>query len=309
MDLKAVLDVGIEVGNLLGSYFASPEKRLYGGYLISSLFLAYFVFWRTKQGGSFIKYVFDKRIWLSRSSQVDYTLILFNGFVKVLLISHFLLYGLHLAFWVGEYLRRFSFLSSVGLSQTQTIVGYTIALSVLGDLSVYGVHRLMHEIPFLWRFHSVHHSATTLTPLTQLRLHPVELIINNLRSVLIFGLVTGIFDALSSYAVSKWTFLGVNVFGFVFFAFGANLRHSHVPLRYWSFIEYVFVSPYQHQIHHSSDPAHHNRNYGSKFALWDWIFGTLVRSKGVEHVRFGLHLASHKHNSFVGALVSPFRKL
>ena len=93
----------------------------------------------------------------------------------------------------------------------------------------------MHKLPFLWEFHKIHHSATSLNPLTQYRIHPFELIINNIRSILIFGLVTGLFDYLSAHQIDKLVFLGVNVFHFIFLLLGANLRHSHVKLKYPKF--------------------------------------------------------------------------
>ena len=165
----------------------------------------------------------------------------------------------------------------------------------------------MHQTPCLWRFHSVHHGATTLTPLTQLRVHPVELVINNLRSILVFGILTGLFDSLSNHQVDKMTFLGVNIFGFVFFAFGANLRHSHVPLKYWNVLEYIFISPFQHQIHHSTLTEHHDKNFGSKFAIWDWMFSSLITSEGIGRLKCGLKHEHHKTHSLIGNILTPFR--
>ena len=66
--------------------------------------------------------------------------------------------------------------------------------------------------------------------------------------------------------------------------FGANLRHSHVKLKYPSFLEYIFISPHQHQIHHSDNPIHFNKNMGSKLAIWDWLLGTLVLSLSLIHI-------------------------
>ena len=70
---------------------------------------------------------------------------------------------------------------------------------------------------------------------------------------------------------------------------GANLRHSHVPLSYGRRLEQVLISPLQHQIHHSIAIEHQNRNFGSKFAIWDRMFGTLITAKQVElPLRFGV---------------------
>ena len=307
MSFIEVGDIFRQVYEMTADYVLSPSKRLYFGYLLTSTLLALFVFMRIKPPGSFLNYIFNKRVWLSSSSKLDLQLVVFNGFVKILFIAQFLVYGLHLAFWVDEYITRHLGGFSFTLSETQTLIGYTLALTFLGDLTVYGVHRMMHQVPWLWRFHSVHHSATTLTPLTQLRVHPLELVINNVRSILVFGFLTGLFDSLSNHQIDKITYLGVNVFGFVFFAFGANLRHSHVPLKYWNALEYILVSPFQHQIHHSTQAQHHDKNFGSKFALWDWIFGTLVPSASAKKLRFGLGESNRIGHSLFSAIIGPFR--
>ena len=167
----------------------------------------------------------------------------------------------------------------------------------------------MHKIPFLWEFHKVHHSAEVLNPLTQYRIHPIELLFNNLRGLLVFGLLTGVFDYLSEAPINKLTIIGINAFHFLFLIFGANLRHSHVKLKYWGFLEYIFISPFQHQVHHSDNPQHFDKNMGSKFAIWDWMFGTLVRSKSVGKVKFGLGPEDKSYGtSFASNLFSPFAK-
>ena len=194
------------------------------------------------------------------------------------------------------------------LGTTQTIILYTISLTILSDFFTYIVHLLMHKIPFLWEFHKVHHSATTLNPMTQYRIHPVELIINNIRGIIVFGLVTGLFDYLSAHSIDKMVFLGVNIFHFIFLLFGSNLRHSHVKLKYPKYLEFIFISPFQHQIHHSRDPKHFNKNLGSKLALWDYIFGTLVLSVSTSKVRFGIPKENLKYNSFWQNLINPFIK-
>ena len=81
---------------------------------------------------------------------------------------------------------------------------------------------------------------------------------------------------------------GVNVILFLFNATGSNLRHSHVQIRYGARVEKFLISPAQHQIHHSMDPRHHDRNFGAALAIWDWMAGSLcVADKNME-LKFGL---------------------
>ena len=103
--------------------------------------------------------------------------------------------------------------------------------------------------------------------------------------------------------------MGVNVFHFVFIFLGANLRHSHVKLKYPKFLEYILISPFQHQIHHSNNPKHFNKNMGSKLALWDWILGTLVLSKSVGRISFGVDKDNSKFDNLFKSLFNPFKSI
>ena len=291
------------------SYFIDPDKRINILYLLSSLILAFYVFKTSKIRGSFLRYIFNKRVWLGRSAVVDYIFFFFNGLLKVLLLGPYIIFGFYIAFYINEYLLQIFGYPEFSLSITKTLVLYTITLTIVNDFFSYFIHYLMHKIPFLWEFHKTHHSATTLNPLTQYRIHPIELIINNVRNILVFGFITGIFDYLSHHQIDKIMFLGVNVFTFLFFFFGANLRHSHVKLKYPKVIEYIFISPFQHQIHHSTKKIHFNKNMGSKFAIWDYLFGTLVLSESTSRLNFGIPKEDLKYDSAIENFSNPFIKI
>tara|TARA_B100000214_G_scaffold242264_1_gene177518 strand:- start:254 stop:1207 length:954 start_codon:yes stop_codon:yes gene_type:complete len=291
------------------SYFIDPDKRINILYLLSSLILAFYVFKTSKIRGSFWRYIFNKRVWLGRSAVVDYIFFFFNGLLKVLLLGPYIIFGFYIAFYINEYLLQIFGYPEFSLSITKTLVLYTITLTIVNDFFSYFIHYLMHKIPFLWEFHKTHHSATTLNPLTQYRIHPIELIINNVRNILVFGFITGVFDYLSHHQIDKIMFLGVNVFTFLFFFFGANLRHSHVKLKYPKVIEYIFISPFQHQIHHSTKKIHFNKNMGSKFAIWDYLFGTLVLSESTSRLNFGIPKEDLKYDSAIENFSNPFIKI
>ncbi len=307
MEIAEIYKLILEGLEMPISYLLNPSKRLFYFYLVSSLILAYYVYYQSKIQYFFLKYLFHKKVWASKSAFVDYGLVFFNGIIKVFLIAPFLVFGLYISIYVNDFLVDIFNYPSFSLSQSQTLVLFTISITILTDFSTYIVHLVMHKLPILWEFHKVHHSATTLNPITQYRIHPIELIINNIKGILIFGITTGIFDYLSDHQVHKMMFFGANAFSFIFMFWGANLRHSHVKLKYFNFLEYVFISPFQHQIHHSNKPEHYDRNLGAKLALWDWMFGTLVLSKSVREIRFGLVEKDEKQlNSFLKNLWYPF---
>ena len=69
--------------------------------------------------------------------------------------------------------------------------------------------------------------------------------------------------------------LGVPTLGFVLNIFAGNLRHSPFWLRFPAWLERWFLSPAQHQLHHSADPVHYDANYGTWLAIWDRMMGRL----------------------------------
>lgn len=289
------------------SYFINPQKRIYYLYLLSSLALAGFIYLRSKRKENFFTFVFNKKVWLSRSAVIDYKTIFFNSFVKLFLIAPFVVLAHDFSFFVEESLIHYRGYSMMHLSQTETIIYYTLVLTILNDFLSYVIHLLFHKIPFLWEFHKTHHSATSLNPVTQYRLHPFELIVNNFKYFFVYGLVTGLFEYLSAGTVHSYMFYGANVFSFIFLSWGANLRHSHVKLSYFNPLEYIFISPFQHQIHHSDAVEHYDKNFGSKLAIWDWLFGTLVRSKKANDINFGLGQENKNYRTFFDNMTRPFK--
>jgi len=309
MAIDEIFDLFIEAIKIPFSYLVSPNKRVHWLYLISSFLLAFYVYKRTKVKGSFFHYVFNKKTWVGKSALVDYSFIFFNALVKVFVIAPFLIIALYLAENLNDFLTQQYGVSELNWSPVTIVLVYTIVIIVVNDFASFFIHYLMHKIPFLWEFHKIHHSATTLNPFTQYRIHPVELIINNFRGLIIKGGITGLFMYLANGKVGLVTFFGVNIFNFLFLFWGANLRHSNVKLKYFNFLEYIFISPYQHQIHHSNNSKLYDTNMGSRLAVWDWLFGTLVRSESVKTLRYGLGKEDEKYRTFSQNLFSPFINL
>ncbi|MDC0136437.1 sterol desaturase family protein [Sulfitobacter sp.] len=99
----------------------------------------------------------------------------------------------------------------------------------------------------------------------------------------------------------------------MFNALGANFRHSHIWISYGPVLEHILISPAQHQVHHSVATKHHDKNYGSIFAIWDWIFGTLYVPKTVETLTFGVSDGTGKpmeqpYPTLMAAMVLPFKE-
>lgn len=165
---------------------------------------------------------------------------------------------------------------------------YVVLSLLLADFGLFVQHWLSHHVPALWALHKVHHSAEAMTPLTVYRMHPLDEWMGICASSLGLGVASATMTSWFPGTFTVPMVLGVPVVYFLFYATAYNLRHSHVRVGFGPAVERFISSPAQHQIHHSADPAHLNKNLAFMFSFWDWMFGSLVTSKGVPSVRFGL---------------------
>jgi sterol desaturase/sphingolipid hydroxylase (fatty acid hydroxylase superfamily) len=128
---------------------------------------------------------------------------------------------------------------------------------VVADLFAYGAHRLFHAVPWLWRFHAIHHSSERLDWLAGSRLHIVDIVVTRAAGFVplyVLGFAEG-----ALYAYLTWaSFHAVFVH--------ANVRFTFGPLRY------VLATPQFHHWHHSA--TEYNHNYAVHLPLIDRIFGT-----------------------------------
>jgi sterol desaturase/sphingolipid hydroxylase (fatty acid hydroxylase superfamily) len=124
--------------------------------------------------------------------------------------------------------------------------------------SSYWVHRLQHW-RYFWYLHRYHHAATELSLLTGLRSNPVEALVNVLTVPM----------PVIFLRVDDWTIVAV----ITLFQALSTLQHSELRWDFGWFGRWIMVSPRMHQIHHSVDAEHQDKNF-SVFPLWDHLFGT-----------------------------------
>lgn len=255
----------------------NPSSRLFWGFCISSLLLALAVLFvqhrQLRQRQTFLQHLhavaLAPKYWFNRSSAVDIACLVGNSALRAGLVIPLL--GSHLAFAlvIARALQgNLGNAPELALPWWVIAVAYTAVFFVLEDLSRFALHFSMHKSRWLWRFHRLHHSATTLTPLTLFRAHPVEMLLYYSRGLLVFGVVSGVFIYFFGGRLTGLQILGVDALGFLFNLLGANLRHSNIWLSFGRY-ERWFISPAQHQIHHSSAAMHRDRNFGTCLALWD----------------------------------------
>lgn len=272
--------------DLLGDVYdllLGPALVLAPANLALGAFAAWVVYRRQRQTGGFWGWLMPRRIWLHRSHLIDLQLFLLSrvmagvGLVGLLTVTTLVAAGI--ASWLPAPLLSQQALSPLALA---------FLMWLPTDFAIYWVHRLYHRWGLIWPLHAVHHSAEVLTPITTYRQHPLASVLTLLVQSGIVGLIQGLVLGTLGAETDIAMIAGINAFIILSNAGLSALHHSHIWLSYGPVIEHIVISPAQHQIHHSTDPAHHDRNYGNALALWDWMFGTLYVIRKPESLTFGL---------------------
>ena len=285
-----------------------PNSRIWPIYLPGMILLAYFIYRKEKQSGSFLGWLFPAKMYLHKSHIIDLQLfvvgrilILLGVFQKIAIMS---VGSAGTVALLGGYV-------SADMDLSPWVIGLMLLLA--SDFSTYWIHRVHHQHPTLWPFHAVHHSAEVMTPITVYRKHPIYDVFSTLVRGVIVGVAQGLLLSLFVSEISIPLALGVNAFYMIFNSLTANLRHSHVWLSFGPVAEHIFISPAQHQVHHSIELRHYNKNYGEVLAIWDWMFGTLYICAQREEIAFGLgdkdgNRIAQPHDSLRTALMVPIRQ-
>ena len=185
---------------------------------------------------------------------------------------------------------RLSFLKFDLLAGLPLPLHYFVYWLVL-DFIDYWIHRAKHASTFLWAFHAVHHGQEQMTFGTSWRFHPLEQMAANAVTtipLLVLGVPTGMWMPL---VAAQYAFEAV--------------QHAQLNWRYGKLYP-VFVSPVFHAIHHSTDRAHHDKNYAKILSLWDYLFGTAVDAP--RPVTTGIS-GTPIPESLLAQLAAPFRIL
>ena len=134
-----------------------------------------------------------------------------------------------------------------------------IEIMFLTDVVQYWFHRAFHEVPWLWKFHAVHHSAKQMDWIAGSRMHFIEILL--LRT----------FTTLPMYTMG---FSESALYGYIFFVYLFSV-FVHANIRYhFGFMQYVVATPRFHHWHHGIDREAININYAVHFPVLDRLFGT-----------------------------------
>lgn len=292
-----------------GSHFSASSLAF--AFVIAALFFA----WRRVKRGrrlrwrTIVRALFPARIMHHRSHQADIVYLFFNVFMAGIVFGWAVLAYQFITNGIIDVL--VAVFGPVTPSPLPVYVSrgiVTVLMFLAYEFGYWFNHWLSHKVPMLWEFHKVHHTAEVLTPVTNFRVHPVYgWVFANIIAVST-AIASGFGNYLFGATVYQYAFTDTNLILVVFIHAYVHLQHSHVWISFTGWLGRVFISPAHHQVHHSANPKHFNKNFGSCLALWDWMFGTLyVPQKEREPLVFGV--SDHRDGHTVKAeFIDPIVK-
>ena len=167
-----------------------------------------------------------------------------------------------------------------------------LLIILIADLGEYTMHRLFHRVPWLWRFHAIHHSSEDIDWLAGSRLHLVDVVITR-----------------------GFTFVPISLLGFanspvyaylIFVSFHAVFIHANVRFRFGR-VEHWIVTPRFHHWHHSSETDARDKNFAVHLPWIDRLLGTYHCPGDRWPERYGLS-DERVPDSYWSHLVWPFRR-
>ena len=247
----------------------------------------------------------SRKLWLHRSTVLDMKLFLMHGLLVT--TGYVVLVGSSHA-WQLSITAGLSEFSTPIVAAPRWLAGaLTTILQLLAvDLGYWALHFAFHRIPSMWEIHKVHHSAEVMTPLTWWRQHPIEFVAFANSSGLALGATYGVTRWLFGPNAAPFELFHLNILLVLFLATTHHLRHSSVWIAATGWLGRVVHSPAHHQIHHSTDPRHFDRNLGYALSLFDWVFGTLHIPERRGRVHLGVP-EDEPHTSVWDTLIRPLR--
>jgi sterol desaturase/sphingolipid hydroxylase (fatty acid hydroxylase superfamily) len=205
-----------------------------------------------------------------RATRLDllYTFIMFGFYV--LIAGSFVLFMTHgLANILPEL--KIAFISNIP-PVVQIIIGY-LAVDFLGWFH----HLVRHKVPFLWAFHTVHHSQTELNPFSNERVHCFDWFSANVIKFIPAFFFTETLNIVLAYIVIHKIL--------------DHFSHSNVRTNL-GWLRFILVTPQSHRVHHSGEKKYYDQNFGVSLSIWDHLFGTQCKdyevypTTGVNDVTF-----------------------
>ena len=175
------------------------------------------------------------------------------------------------------------------------VVAGVLLLDLIG---AYFAHWTEHRVKWMWKFHLIHHSDTTVDVTTGLRHHPGETVIRisfTILGVFLTGASIGIVMLYQSLSVLF-----------------AHLTHANIqmPAKVDRALSWIFITPLMHKVHHHYQQPLTDTNYGNIFAIWDRLFGTFAQVEDTRALQYGIdtHMDPEENDRLSNLLKIPFQQ-
>ncbi|CAN5304644.1 hypothetical protein BH09PSE3_BH09PSE3_08790 [soil metagenome] len=213
-------------------------------------------------------------------------------------VEHFVYSQMNIVFGPGHWISAPVFVGGAAM---------TVAVYLAYEFAYFTDHYLSHHIPVLWQFHRTHHTAETLSPVTNFRVHPIDSVVFYNLVGLCIGSASALVRQTFGSNISQFGVGGSNAILLSALYLLTHLHHSHMWIAFTGKLGRIVLSPAHHQLHHSTNPQHFNRNFGNTLALFDLIAGTLhVPTKKRQVLTFGAGPLPYDPHTVTGTLVMPF---
>lgn len=168
---------------------------------------------------------------------------------------------------------------------------------LLLDFWTYWWHRFNHSLPFLWRFHKVHHSDPQMDVTTANRFHLGEILLSSILRLPVFLVIGVTLDELVIYEILLFT--------------NTQVHHANIgfPEKVDRLLRIFFTSPAMHKVHHSRVSSETNSNYTSLLSIWDRIFRSFHLHDQPQTIQYGLDSSNKEEQLTIkGLLLMPFTR-
>lgn len=325
--LSTAIEILIKAGWAVSGFFDSSELISYSnivGFVVVVAIIWYSI--ERKTGTSFIACLFPAKLWQDPSAKLD-----IKFYILIQPLAVFIMAPLLIALMQALSYDVLAILTSllgpmhtvpIDSSAEQAhfinnplwaIMLYTFLVFMAKDFAFFISHYFQHKWKWLWCFHKVHHSPTVLTPFTAARFHPLDMAWNMAWGIALAAIMSGLCQYLFYNGNNELQLFGNNIIIALSYLSTHILRHSHIWLHYPHKLSRWLISPAMHQIHHSRELRHLDKNFGYLFAGWDRLFGTDYNPRTKEAFALGVDAGENnaytKHHSVLSILWVPFAEV
>jgi sterol desaturase/sphingolipid hydroxylase (fatty acid hydroxylase superfamily) len=213
---------------------------------------------------------------------------IFDDFVMYTIAQNYIL-SIIIFSYIIFYIDSLSGLSRLKLLENIPIWVQLIFFTILHDFYIYWMHRFQHRNKWLWRIHEAHHSPKKVDWLSGSRSHAVEILINQsieFAPIILLGADPDVIAYKGAISAIWGMYIHSNI----------NVNSGKLQL--------IINGPEMHRWHHSLGKGRNN-NFSTKFAFWDWIFGTSYLPENLKVDSFGLK--SYFPNNYFKQFIYVFR--